>query len=191
MRRALGLMVLFANCALLHGLGLAGPDSFSALRTLEPPLRITWTMDATTVRVLGGSHELPEEIGAAVFRRLKAQGVPMKDGAFDPGRECFVSLDLWARGADQADNPMDPQRVFNFQMQVYVPAAALKGSGGGKGRVAVWERGVYGICAREAAHAEVRTFLGLCQDFSKDWKRARSPAAPHPAAKTSPTLPGL
>ncbi|HTA17420.1 MAG TPA: hypothetical protein VK786_06720 [bacterium] len=163
----------------LGAIGLAQGDSYAGLSALRPPLRITWTVDGVTTRMVGGGAGLGDALGTAAFKRLKAAGVPMQDGAFDPLGEPFVSLDLWARGVTKAEDPHDPQRVFNFQLQVYAPADGLKGQSGRKGRVTVWERSVYGACAAGDIKDQVRLFLGLCGLFGADWRAAHGlPGAP-------------
>jgi len=161
---------------LLGAIGLAQGDSYAGLRAIRPPLRITWTVDAVTARMVGGSDGFGDALASAAFKRLKAAGVPMQDGTFDPLGEPFVSMDLWARGVTGAEDPADPQRVFNFQLQVFAPAEGLKGQAGQKGRVTDWERSVYGACAAGDIKDRVRLFLGLCGQFGADWRGAHGMA---------------
>jgi hypothetical protein len=135
-------------------------------------------VDAVTTRMVGGGDGFGDAVGTAAFTRLKSAGVPMQDGPYDPLGEPFVSLDLWARGVTKAEDPGDPQRVFNFQLQVFAPAKSLKGQSGRKGRVTVWERSVYGACAAGDIKDRVRLFLGLCGLLGADWRGAHGmPAA--------------
>src|SRR5665213_2073466 len=166
------LAVVFSLPVSLGAIGLAGGDSYPGLRAMRPPLRITWTVDAVTVGQLGGAPGFAADLGATAFKRLKAAGVPVKDGSFDPRSAPFVSLDLWVRGATRPQESSDPQRVFNFQLQVFGPAAGLQGASKQRGRITVWERSVYGSCAAADVKDPVRTFLRLCDDFASDWRLA-------------------
>lgn len=177
LRRVRALIAIMAFPSFLGAIGLAQGDSYAGLDSLRPPLRITWTVDAVTTRMVGGGDGFGDALGTAAFKRLKAAGVPMQDGSFDPLGEPFVSLDLWARGVTKAEDPDDPQRVFNFQIQVFAPAKSLKGRSGRKGRVTVWERSVYGACAAEDIKDRVRLFLGLCGQLGADWRGAHGASA--------------
>jgi hypothetical protein len=180
LRTVRALIAILALPSFLGAIGLAQGDSAAGLQALRPPLRITWTVDAITTRMVGAGDGFGDALGTAAFKRLKAAGVPMQDGSFDPLEEPFVSLDLWARGVSQSEDPHDPQRVFNFQLQVFAPAKSLKGQSGRKGRVTVWERSVYGACAAEEIKDQVRLFLSLCGQFGVDWRSAHGMAAAEP-----------
>jgi hypothetical protein len=179
-RTVRALIAILVFPAFLGAIGLAQGDSYAGLGAIHPPLRITWTVDAVTTRMVGGGEGFGDAVGTAAFKRLKAAGVPMQDGSFDPLGEPFVSLDLWARGVTKAEDPGDPQRVFNFQLQVFAPAKSLKGQSGRKGRVTVWERSVYGACATEDIKDQVRLFLSLCGQFGADWQGAHGMATTAP-----------
>lgn len=179
MRQVLWALVLGVFCSPPSGaVGLAQGDSAAGLRALKPPLRILVTADDTTVKEVGGGEGLSDDLAATAFKFLKSAGLPMQDGSFDPLRTPFVSLDLWARGATKPDDPHDPQRAFNFQFQVFAPASSLKGQPKQPGRVTVWERSLYGVCAAEDVRDQVRIFLHLCDDFAADWRSARGMAGP-------------
>jgi hypothetical protein len=164
----------------LGAIGLAQGDSVAALRATKAPLGITWTLDATTIRQLGGAQGFADDLGATVYKRLKLDGIPVKDGAFDPRAAAFVSLDLWARGAGTPEDVKDPRRVFNFQFQVFAPASIVRGAAKQKGRITVWERSVYGSCAAADIKDPVRTFLRLCDAFAEDWRAAHTGPGSNP-----------
>jgi hypothetical protein len=166
--------------SLLGAVGLAQGDSYAGLRAVRTPLRITWTVDPITTRLVGGGEDFGDALGTAAFKRLKAAGVPMQDGSFDPLGEPFVSLDLWARGVTRPEDPGDPQRVFNFQFQVFAPATGLKGESKQRGRVTIWERSVYGACAADDIKDQVRLYLSLCAQFAADWQAAHGLAGAAP-----------
>jgi hypothetical protein len=162
----------------LHAVGLAKTDSYAGLRGVHQALRITWSVDGLSGKMAGGGTDLGDALGAAAFKRLKAAGVPMLDGAFDPLKEPFVSLDLWTRGGAKPEDPSDPKRIFFFQFQVFAPASSLRGGSGRNGRVEIWERSQYGACDAQDIKDQVRIFLGLCGDFGADWKAAHGGAGP-------------
>jgi len=175
--RSLLFIAALTLCAAgLHAVGLAKTDSYAGLRGVRQPLRITWSVDASSAKMAGGGPDLGDALGAAAFKRLKAAGVPMLDGAFDPLKEPFVSMDLWTRGGAKPEDKADPTRIFFFQFQVFAPAASLHGASGQKGRVEIWERSLYGACDAQAIKDQVRIFLGLCADFAADWKAAHGGA---------------
>jgi len=167
------LLALAMTASPLGAVGLAGMDSFAGLRAVSPPFRITWNLDAVTAAQLGGSKAFADDLGTVVFKRLKAHGVPMLDGSFDPLAKPFINVDAWARGTTRPEDPKDPQRAFHFELQVFAPALDFLDGLQNNGRVLVWERSAYGVVDAADIQPAFRTFLNLCDDFAADWRSAR------------------
>jgi hypothetical protein len=179
MRQASWALAAFlAVASPLGALGLAKDDSFAGLRAVTPPLRMTWTADAVTAKMMGGNASFADDLGSVAFKRLKEDGVPVVDGEFDPRLAGFVSLDVWVRGVSRAEDPKDPKRVFHFEFQVFAPAQNLPGAAKDRGRVVVWERSYYGVSTTDTVQTHLRKFLALCDDFALDWSSVHYNDAP-------------
>ncbi|MGH7443087.1 MAG: hypothetical protein ACREKE_10490 [bacterium] len=163
----------------LSAVGLGQGDSYAALGVLRAPLRLTWNLDPVTVRELGGGKGFVDDLMIAVGKRLSQAGVPIQDGSFDPLTEPYVCLDLWARGVERPKDPSDSQRVLDFEFQVFAPASHLRGVRH-KGRIEVWQRGIFGVCGAADIRRQESACLGLCEAFAADWRAAHGiRSAPH------------
>lgn len=178
MRTLVLLTALLIFSASLPAVGLAKADSLAGLRAIQGPLRITWVVDDATVKMLGVRPKFTDELASSVFARLQADNVDVKDGAFDPLGDPFISLDLWARGIEKPEDAREARRVFHFQMQVFVPASALSHRPQDKGRVLVWERSIYGTALASEVEDRLRTYLDMASDLGADIMQAKAKKGP-------------
>jgi hypothetical protein len=170
-RRFWSSLILVILCVpFLRAAGLIKEESYAGLSATKGPVYITWTLDDTTIRQLGGGDGFADDMGGVVFKRLRQGGVDMKDGTFDPNKVAFVNLDLWTRGVSKPEDPKDPQKVFHFQFQVFAPASILRIRSSQPGRVLVWERSVYGVAPMADIQQQFRDFLRLSNEFAVDWE---------------------